>query len=154
MKYLLIFLVLLFSLTTIEYHNLIGKNISDDEVKVFLKTLGSDYEYDDTYDLGNYYIYDSKGVELSVTKDDILKAIFFKTDILDPDIELPLGLKVTDTREDVEKKLGAPDRSLRGTNDYRAYYVDKGVVVSYKERDRENMKNPLKMISVERVKAN
>lgn len=76
------------------------------------------------------------------------------TNNLAPSIELPLGLKATDTREDVERKLGAPDRSLSATSDYRAYYIDEGVVIRYKSRDEANMNNPIKSISVEQVKPN
>ncbi len=152
MKFLILLSFLFLNFYSNEYSKLINKQIDDVEVQQFLELLGSNYEYDDSYDEGNFYIYDNMGVELKFSKDEYLKAIFFKIDNLDSKIDLPLKINVTDTRRDIEKKLGEPNRLFRSMRDLKAYYVEEGVVVSYKVRDIENLNNPIKTISVEKVK--
>ena len=136
------------------YNELVNKHINDNEVANFLKKLGSNYEFDDSYlkSYGaKYYIYGEKGIELNFNESDTLEAIFFKLDKLNPEIELPLNIKQTDTRDELEEKMGKADSYFVGLQKLSAYYLNKDMVIVYKSKDTLNMSNGIRSISIQKL---
>lgn len=132
------------------YTNLLEKPISNEEVDKFLKKLGSDYEYDNLYE-SKFYEYKNQGVELSFSQTDTLKAIFFKIADLNPAIKLPLNIKQTDTRTEIEKKFGKADKYFVGLDNLNSYYLKNNLVVKFKSNDTTNMNNGLQNISIQKL---
>ena len=132
------------------YTVLLEKPISNEIVDQFLKKLGSDYEYDDSYGR-KFYNYKNKGVELNFTKSDTLKAIFFKIAELSPEIELPLNIKPTDTRKEIVEKFGEPDKYFTGLNNLNAYYLKNDLVIKFKSKDTTNLNNGLENVSIQKL---
>lgn len=131
----------------INYYKLIDQHISSNEIKDFLNELGSDYEFDDSYK-NRYYIYKDKGIELSFTKTDTLKAIFFRREKLSQDFILPYNIKITANREEIEQKIGKPDKYFVGLRNLNSYYLNEHLVVRYKSKDTVNLNNPFETITV------
>ena len=138
------------AIETTNYSNLLEKPISNEKVDGFLKKLGSDYEYDNSYER-KFYEYKNQGVELNFSETDTLKAIFFKVADLNPDIKLPLNITATDTRMDIEKKFGKPDKYFVGLNNLNSYYLKNNLVVKYKSKDTTNMNNGLQNVSIQKL---
>lgn len=132
------------------YSSLLEQPITNEKVDGFLKELGSDYEYSDSYGR-KVYDYKNKGVELYFTKTDTLKAIFFEIADLSPEIELPLNIKPTDTRKEIEGKFGEPDKYFAGLNNLKAYYLKNDLVVKFKSKDTTNMNNGIENVSVQKL---
>ncbi len=132
------------------YANLLEKSVNNEIVDQFLKKLGSDYEYDDSYGR-KFYNYKNKGVELNFTKSDTLKAIFFKIAELSPEIELPLNIKPTDSRKEIIEKFGEPDKYFVGLNNLIAYYLKNDLVIKFKSKDTTKFNNGLENVSIQKL---
>ncbi|MGB5464262.1 MAG: hypothetical protein WBM92_12935 [Aureibaculum sp.] len=130
----------------IHYNNLLEKHISDEEIQNFLDELGDDYKYVEAYDM-HFYNFETKGVELNFTDKDTLRIIYIKKDI----IKIPFDLKISYTLQQVEDKIGKPDRYLVRSPNLIGFYIDKDLVVRYKELDSLNMENPVKRISIDKL---
>ena len=143
------FLIISCSKENTDYSNLINKHISNVEVENFLNKIGSDFKMNDNYGRKTYK-YENDGIELSFTKTDTLKAIFFFTDKLANEIQLPYGLKKSDTRKDVESKIGKQEKLFAGLNNLNVYYFDKHLSIRYKSKDTVNMNNAIKHVSVQK----
>lgn len=152
-RLLFLFLIIIYSCEkeNPNYNSLLNKHISNIEVQNFLETLGSDYKLNDSHAGANFYIYESIGVELNLTKSDTLKAIFFKIKDLKEDISLPYNLKSTDTRKLVEEKINKPDNYFVGLNNLKTYYFKKGLVITYKSKDTINLNNGIKEIGITKI---
>lgn len=132
------------------YDNLLEKPINNNKVDGFLKKLGSDFEYDNSYD-SKFYEYKDQGVELHFSETDTLKAIFFKIANLNPDIKLPLNIEPTYTRKDIEAKFGKPDKYFVGLNNLNSYYLKNNLVVKFKSKDTTNMQSGLQDVSIQKL---
>ena len=133
-----------------KYTDLLEKVMNNEEVDKFLKKLGSEYEFDDSYG-PKFYTYNSKGVELNFNKSDTLKAIFFTVSKLSSEIKLPLNIKPTDTRKDIIEKFGEPDKYFTGLNNLNAYYLENDLVIKFKSKDTSNLNNGIENISIQKL---
>ena len=142
-----------------ELNKLIGQEISSKDIQLFLNELGTDYtisRYEGTVFEGSYnYIYRSKGVELAFTQDDKLNGIFLFSESSSNNRQyqgkLPYNLYFTDTREEIEEKIGLPD--LKGGGDVIEYYCswnDLGISITYKNKDTNDMDNKIHHITIEK----
>ena len=142
-------------------HDLIDQDISSKIVQNFLNELGSDYtikRYEDVTFEGSYhYIYKSKGIELSFNKNDKLNCIFIYSESSSNNRqyqgELPFSLYFTDTRAEIEKKIGLPD--IKGGEGFIPYYCtwnDLGITITYKNKDLRNMDNKIHHITLSKIK--
>lgn len=169
MKKLLIFTTVfnLFLLTScsMKSHNklgyLIDQEINSNDVQSFLNELGADYiisRYEGTTFEGTYnYIYRSKGVEIEFSKDDKLKGIFLYSESSSNSRqyqgELPYNLSFTDTREEIEQKIGLPDVSDGGgVINYYSIWNELGISITYKNKDINDMENKIHHISISKAK--
>jgi hypothetical protein len=130
----------------IDYNNVLEKHISDAEIQNLFKVLGDNYKYVEAYEM-HFYNFEEKGVELNFSDQDTLRIIYFKKD----SIKLPYDLKVSSTRQKIEDKIGKPDRYLLSSSNLIGFYIDKDLVVRYKELDTLNMENPVKRISLDKL---
>jgi hypothetical protein len=64
--------------------------------------------------------------------------------------ELPLGLSFTDTRADVERKLGKPDivDNVEGILPVFARYTSKGIKVGFTSKDLNDMSNRIESVGI------
>jgi len=116
---------------------LIGRNTKSREIQDFLRTLKGKREidkFDDCY----YYTYKEQGIELRFNNDDTLDTFFFfKKDKNHEEYEgkLPIGLSISDTRSDIERKLGKPPDSGGGeVTECWTSYPKLGISVTYADR--------------------
>lgn len=139
-------------------NDLIGQDINSKVVQVFLNQLGENYtvkRFNNIY----YYIYNSKGIDIVFTENDILQSIFLysesSSDHRQYQDELPYNLKFTDTRKEVENKIGLPDKN--GGDGYINYYCiwhDLGIDITYKNEDINDMNNKIHHITISNKKNN
>jgi hypothetical protein len=130
----------------IDYNNLLEKHISDAEIQNLFEVLGDDYKYVEAYDM-HFYNFESKGVELNFNDKDTLRIIYIKKD----SIKIPFDLKISHTLQQVEDKIGKPDRYVVRASNLIGFYIDKDLVVRYKESDSLKMENPVKRISIDKL---
>jgi hypothetical protein len=132
------------------YKNMLGRYIKDTSIQTFFRKLGLKYEYNDK--LGpHFFIYKNKGVELGFNSRDTLEAIWFKNNEFDNLISLPYNLKMTDTRGDVETKLGKADKyiAFEYGRTFSAFYYSKALGIEYNSIDSTNLSNPIRVIHID-----
>lgn len=113
------------------YSNLLGLPRSSDSIQLFLTEPGNEFETKEIL-FRKFYVFE--GLELNFGKNDTLVGIWFNF----PDstkLELPFGIKYSDTRQEIEKKLGEADRYKEIRDNYRALYYSKNLEVRYKTDD-------------------
>lgn len=102
---------------------------------------------------GRYY-HEWKGEGLSICfEKEVVTAVFLYADKADGFKayrgEMPLGLHFTDTRADVEKKLGAPGKTGGGgVIPFWADYPAKGVGVTYISKDTKDRANRIHHLTI------
>jgi hypothetical protein len=134
------------------FHDLIGLEINSTEIQRFLNRFEDNPEinkYSDAY----YYSYKSKGVGLRFSNNDTLTAIFLYSEASDNfrqyQGDIPYNLQFTDTRKNVEEKLGPPDTNGGGgVINFYSIWDNKGVSIFYKTLDQEDMKNKIHHITI------
>lgn len=127
------------------YYQAVGKNIRSTEAQKILNQFDEPPEtmrFDETY----YYIYKQSGVDIRIDSEDTIKAFFLYGEGTDGHRQymgdLPYSLKFTDTRKDIELKLGPPDKNGGSTTlSYRSSWDKLGISVTYKYADPGRMDN-------------
>lgn len=130
---------------------LLGKAPESKEVVVLRKQLRSNPEVTHTND-GFYYSWKEHGLELLFERGTV-RAVFLYTAGADEFKqyrgELPEGLHFSDTRRDVEKKLGEPKkRGGSGVIPVWVSYPEKGVTITYVSEDTKDMANRIHHIAI------
>jgi hypothetical protein len=120
----------------------IGKNLSDSDMKAWLKKVYAQPTIT-TFNDRTYYEFKGEGISLQFNKSDVLTTIFAYTDKADgfgPYAgKLPYGITLQLTRREVESKLGPPERSGGGTINYWSDYTSKGIGFTYNSMDVNNL---------------
>lgn len=133
----------------VDYAKLLGKDVDSPEAKAFISTLKGDKEVN--RDAPNYphLMYLDEGVEIIVNKDFYIHAIF----ICNPNIfyktafkgYLPYDLKMTDTREQIETKLGKGE-VVEGYSSVECCWKTKNIQINYKKKGIDDMQNKIETI--------
>jgi hypothetical protein len=125
---------------------LLGKNRDSPEVKRFQEMVGEKAE-ESEFESGKFFFYSwkSKGLSLSFVSGK-LEVVFMYAEGADGfkqyQGELPAKLSFTDTRSEVEKKLGKPEVSGGdGVIPFWVVYPSEGVLVGYVSKDTKDQKN-------------
>ena len=131
---------------------LIGLDINSEYFQAYLDKLETKPEvsrYDDCY----YYTFKTKGISFKFTKSDTISNIFLYSEGSDGlrkfNGKIPYNIQFTDTRRDVENKLGPPDEN--GGGGIINFYSDwgpEGLSITYKTTDQEDMMNKIHHISL------
>ena len=139
-----------------ELNELLGKEINSESIQSFLNKLDATPEitrFDDVY----YYTYLSKGVDLRFSSKDSLEAIFLFSESADNHRQfqgkIPFDIELNSTRFEVEKKLGPPESNDGGGYiNFYSSWNNKGITVSYKTSNQEDMNNKVHHIVLQQVK--
>jgi hypothetical protein len=148
-----IFLLVLssgFIATRVQLIDLIGQSVKSEDAKTFIKESGKykKFKASDSY----YYMFNSLGFDLMMSKKDTVTAVFVYAEGADEHRayteELPEGLKVTLDRREVEAILGVPDATGgEGVIPFYCSWNDKGIAITYQSKDEKDMINKVHNIS-------
>jgi hypothetical protein len=135
--------------------DVLGKGPDSKEMTALRKDLKGEPEiakFDDCY----FHSWKDRGVSLRFEKDAV-KAVFLFADKADGFKEyrgeLPEGLKFSDTRGDVEKKLGAAKESGgNGVISFWVTYPEKGLALTYASTDTKDKANAIHHFTLTRPK--
>lgn len=133
----------------INYAGMLGKDVDSPEAKVFISTLKGKTEVNRDVPDFPHLMYLEEGVEIIVNKDYAIHAIF----LCNPNIfyktafkgYLPYGLKMTDTREQVEAKLGKGEVKA-GHFNVECSWKTKNIEINYKGNEIADMQNKIETI--------
>ena len=139
-----------------ELQRLIGLQITSQPVQNYLNKIDTEPEiskYGDKY----YYVFESKGIDFSFTNSDTLQAIFLYSESSDNhrqfQSDIPFGISFNDTRKVIEEKLGPPDRNVGGgVINFYGVWDKKGISITYKTIDQEDMTNRIHHITLSKKK--
>lgn len=131
---------------------LIGRDHLSQEMRAFRKIVGRDCEasyFEDCF----YHIWKDRGIDLSFDDRNACQAVFFYAEKADDHRqykgELPGALSFEHTRADVEKLLGAPDKSGGdGVISYWCSWHELGISVTYVSKDTKDMENKIHHVTL------
>jgi hypothetical protein len=137
-----------------ELISLIGQQITSQPVQNYLNKIGTEPEisrFEDVY----YYIYKSEGIDFSFSILDTLETIHLYSESSEGhrqfQSEIPFGVTFNDTRKVIEKKLGPPDSNGGGgVINYYSIWDKKGILITYKKSDQEDMTNTIHHITLKK----
>lgn len=137
-----------------ELQDIIGLDIKSKSFQAFLSKLEVAPEisrYDDSY----FYVFKTKGIDINFNNSNTVKAVFLFTEGADEHKQyqgiIPYDIQFTDTRKDIEQKLGPPN--MNGGNGVLNFYSSwnkKGIKlsISYKTTDQKDMNNRIRDITL------
>jgi hypothetical protein len=138
----------------------IGKELHSREVTELIGSLPG-LPYGSVHRDGISVVAESAGVQLGVRSDALARTVETMY-LMAPGAdgfegyggELPSGLSMTDTRADVERKLGRPPQSFGGADfEYCALYPRLGLAVTFATRSPRVMDKPIRDVRLERPDA-
>ena len=140
-----------------ELSMLCGKAVTSDNVKEYLKLMGPDYE-EAAYESSKvfYYSWKKKGISISFSTETApatVKAIFIYNEGADKfsiyPQEWPEKILPSDTRKDVEEKIGPPQQSGgSGSIPFWAAYPRFGLYITYTGLSTTDMGNGIHHIAI------
>ncbi|MDU0372634.1 hypothetical protein ACFPAF_19690 [Hymenobacter endophyticus] len=144
--------VKVYSQDRIDVQDLIDQQITSQIFQKFVNEINEQPEiarFDDVY----YYIFKYKGLDFLFDNSDAVKCVFLYSESVDNhrqfQSKLPLGLTFSDTRKDVEKKLGPPDRNDgNGVINFYSVWNRYGITITYKDVSQDNMMNRVNHIAL------
>ena len=120
------------ALSADQFAGLLGKPASSAELRAYVGSLGVSPSISHFDGERTYYEFDSIGLELVFDEDKLSGAHYLGPETESPKKPyggtLPAGLKFTDSKDDVLKKLGAPFESKAGIDDPRPFVGMKPLV--------------------------
>lgn len=135
-----------------DLQSLIGLDINSKHFQTYLNKLESEpkiSKYDDSY----YYVFNTKGIDFLFSNTDTITSVFLYSEGSDENRQFqgktPYNIQFTDTRRDVEQKLGPPDKNGGGgvISFYSSWDME-GISITYKTKDQEDMMNKIHHISL------
>jgi hypothetical protein len=137
-----------------DLQGLIGLNINSKPFQAYLNKLEIAAEisrYDDSY----YYTFKTKGIEIIFTNSDIIGGILLFSEGSDGHRQyqgkIPYNIHFTDTRRDIEQKLGPPEKNGgNGVINYYSSWNKEGLklTITYKKSNQEDMDNRIHDIAL------
>lgn len=139
-----------------KFNELLGKDINSKPIQNFLNKLEDIPEitkFNDSY----YYTYLAKGIDLKFSNKDSLEAIFLFSESADNHRQfqekIPFEIELNSTRFEIEKKLGPPESNDGGGYiNFYSSWNNKGITVTYKTSDQEDMNNKVHHIVLQKIK--
>lgn len=130
--------------------DLIGLPVKSKVAKAFIKESGTcdEYKSSECY----YYMFNSKGYDLMMSNGDTIMTVFVFAEGADNHKqysgELPFGLQMKMTREEVEKLLGVPETTGgSGVIPYYSSWDATGVGITYESLDTLDLTTKIHHIS-------
>jgi len=133
----------------------LGADINSAKMKTWMSSLGTPEI--DRYSTGNYYNFKSDGVSLLFDDAHKLSAIFLYSEYADGFRQyksyLPYGLSFQNTRREIERVLGPPEKSGgEGVINYWASYSSKGIQITYDTLRTDDLYARIYHISISAVR--